>query len=66
MAKPSQKSEGMENFLEKAFGRTSAIESDTCTMCKGEAKEFTDELSRKEYAISGLCQKCQDLIFRDE
>jgi len=25
--------------------------------------EFKDELSRKEYAISGLCQACQDKTF---
>lgn len=26
-------------------------------------KEFRDELSKKEYAISGLCQACQDEVF---
>jgi hypothetical protein len=25
--------------------------------------EFKDEISRREYRISGLCQKCQDMIF---
>jgi len=25
--------------------------------------EFHDELSKKEFKISGLCQKCQDGIF---
>lgn len=25
--------------------------------------EFKDEISRKEFAISGWCQKCQDEIF---
>ncbi len=25
--------------------------------------EFKDKLSRKEYTISGLCQKCQDSVF---
>jgi hypothetical protein len=24
---------------------------------------FKDELSRKEFAISGLCQSCQDSVF---
>lgn len=28
--------------------------------------EFTDELSVKEYAISGMCQNCQDGIFGEE
>lgn len=31
--------------------------------CGGPADEFDDELSRKEFAISGLCQGCQDAIF---
>lgn len=26
--------------------------------------EFKDELSVKEYSISGLCQKCQDDFFK--
>lgn len=63
MAIPSKKSPAMEVFLEKSFGRTTHIESDTCTMCGGEAKEFKDELSRREYTISGMCQKCQDKTF---
>ena len=25
--------------------------------------EFRDELSQKEYRISGFCQKCQDSVF---
>lgn len=27
---------------------------------------FRDELSRKEYSISGLCQKCQDKFFNTD
>ena len=30
------------------------------------AYDFRDELSKKEYHISGLCQKCQDEIFGGE
>jgi len=29
-------------------------------------KTFRDALSRKEYGISGLCQKCQDDVFGKE
>ena len=29
----------------------------------GNAVAFDDELSRREYGISGLCQKCQDGVF---
>jgi len=31
--------------------------------CGEDATEFRDEVSRKEYLISGKCQKCQDAVF---
>lgn len=36
-----------------------------CPFCKKivNIDEFNDELSKKEYKISGLCQKCQDDFF---
>ena len=30
------------------------------------ADSFKNELSKKEFQISGLCQKCQDEIFVEE
>lgn len=63
MTRPSEKHPDIENFLEENFGRTTAITSDTCVFCKTPATEFRDELSRKEYAISGMCQNCQDDTF---
>ena len=33
--------------------------------CGGDANEFDDEPSEREYAMSGLCQKCQDKVFGD-
>ena len=33
--------------------------------CGGDANEFNDEPSEREYAMSGLCQKCQDKFFGD-
>jgi hypothetical protein len=29
----------------------------------GEASTIRDDLSRKEFWISGMCQKCQDVTF---
>jgi hypothetical protein len=42
------------------------VESGFCPFCNKpiSSDEFTDELSRKEYKISGLCQKCQDDTFK--
>ena len=34
-----------------------------CVSCGCHADWFKDELSAKEYTISGLCQECQDEAF---
>ena len=34
-----------------------------CVSCKGPATEFKNELSRREYRLSCLCQACQDKVF---
>ena len=41
------------------------IEQGKCPMCGLIIKEedFKDSLSKKEYSISGQCQKCQDKVF---
>jgi len=41
------------------------IKHGLCPMCSKpiKMKEFKDDLSRKEYGISGMCQVCQDGIF---
>ena len=42
-----------------------AIKDNKCPTCCKDIKEsdFKDNLSRKEYGISGLCQSCQDKTF---
>jgi len=42
------------------------VENKKCPFCgskKTERKDFRDELSWKEFNISGLCQNCMDIIF---
>jgi len=39
------------------------IAKDKCTSCGKDAKDFRDELSKREYKISGFCQGCQDSVF---
>lgn len=67
MTEPSKKHPQIEAFLEDNFGRTSAITSNRCLPppigCGGLATEFDNELSKREYTISGLCQSCQKEIF---
>ena len=67
MTTPSDKSPAIANFLEANFGRTTAIEGNHCIPppmgCGKPIEGFRDELSAKEYRISGLCQTCQDEVF---
>ena len=69
---PSDKAQALLDFLdlsaEKLFGRsyTQSIKNNVCVSCGKEAVEFKDELSRKEYTISGFCQSCQDDVFETE
>jgi len=34
-----------------------------CAVCEEKIHGFRDELSEREFLISGLCQKCQDKTF---
>ena len=59
--------EFLDKFTEKSFGKslTDAEKEKVCAFCHKPIKmeDFRDDLSRKEYGISGLCQKCQDDTF---
>jgi len=62
------KNEVIENLLEefsKIIGtpRSIAFKTNTCVTCSGEANDFRDATSKKEYTISGMCQPCQDKIW---
>ncbi len=52
------------------FGKeVELVEQSLCPFCKKQIDpktEFEDELSEKEFKISGLCQKCQDKMFGEE
>ena len=43
------------------------IENSICPICgeKINIEDFTDEISKSEFYISGICQKCQDEIFNN-
>lgn len=57
----------LDDLTKKGFGKskTECAEQNICVFChnKVEMEDFRDKLSRKEYDISGLCQKCQDDTF---
>lgn len=56
-----------EDIMRKAgFGKqVDDVKIGKCPFCSKVVKkeDFTDELSLKEYYISGMCQKCMDEYF---
>jgi len=50
-------------FAAKAIGGHNALGAGRCPTCSGEVTEFRDDLSIKEFSISGMCQSCQDSVF---
>ena len=62
----------MNEEIMKAAGfgkQVDLVKAGRCPFCKTDIhpnKDFRDELSRREYKISGLCQKCQDEMYGGE
>ena len=61
----SELDQAKEDMAMRLFGRSRvlAIAGKGCVKCGEAAVDFKDELSKKEFGISGLCQVCQDGIF---
>lgn len=59
-----QRTKDMQSFINEfqleTFENTNI---NCCVSCKKPAIDFKDDLSRKEYSISGFCQTCQDDLF---
>ena len=57
----------LDNTSMKSFNRTrtESMSQNICVMCGNPATTFKDELSKREYAISGMCGTCQDSIWGD-
>ena len=56
----------LDNFLVQFGGgkpEQDAREANACTWCGEKVTGFKDEISLKEYNISGFCQECQDKTF---
>ena len=65
---PTNKANPIDSMLSSVFGvdRVKTITEGYCVSCGKEgivASSFRDDLSKKEYAISGMCQCCQDDVF---
>ena len=62
---PTKKTDAINDAISSLVGRdrVETITNNLCMCCGGPANDFRDDLSRKEYSISGLCQDCQDSFF---
>jgi hypothetical protein len=71
---PSYKAPEIDALLKEIIfngkDRVEVIASGDCLTCDEardlKATSFRDDVSRKEYAISGMCQSCQDDVFGHE
>ena len=65
---PTEKSKGVDELIDDMFDvdRKGIIEANQCAFCKKEVTDFRDEISIREYRISGMCQACQDEVFGTE
>ena len=54
-------------MIQAGFSKEVArVDAGLCPTCDEEVGPFKDDLSRKEYGISGMCQPCQDMMFDSE
>lgn len=64
MAKSPEMQNFLNDFTQTLFGRKR--DGSACVTCgsnKVAPEDFRDPLSRKEWSISYMCQKCQDSVF---
>lgn len=49
------------------FGRSVSLAKagNQCVCCGKNANTFRDEISKREYQISTLCQQCQDEVYAE-
>lgn len=61
----THKTLGLDNAINSFSGknRVKVINSNDCATCDTPNIDFKDDLSKKEYKISGMCQNCQDRVF---
>lgn len=54
----------LENIFPEEIKRVEESKCPFCSITINYLKDFKNSISRKEYLISGLCQKCQDIYFK--
>lgn len=55
----------LQEFIDGIAGRkqSDCAARGICVTCGGGITGFRNEISRREYQISGMCQECQDSVF---
>ena len=53
----------MDWIRKKLEAKHQSIADEVCNLCGEPILSFEDELSLKEYEISGCCQNCQNELF---
>lgn len=68
MSKSPEMEDALEKLVSSLFGRSRKQSADeqSCVCCGASAKVFRDDLSRREFGISRLCQSCQDSVFDND
>lgn len=65
LPQPTKKADAIEKLLP---GRKEAILNKKCVFCNKEVTldSFKNEISLKEFHMSGICQPCQDDFFKPQ
>lgn len=68
MERSEDMQQALDSLSEGMFGLNvaDARAQGICVVCRSPAVSFRDALSEKEYGISGMCQRCQDAVFKEE
>jgi hypothetical protein len=62
--KPTDKAPEIDRILTEITGKVRRkVIGEGCMTCDYPDLAFRDELSKREYTISGMCQRCQDEVF---
>ncbi len=62
-----QMQKALDEISEKLFDRSRSLSMIKleCPTCGKPVSKFRDELSEREFRISGMCQECQDEVFSE-
>ena len=52
-----------QNVENRSFSARSDV---TCKICGGPAKAFSSKITKMEYTISSICEKCQEYYYLNE